>query len=115
MPGELVMFDFAWTRTDAEHVGNLAPTVLSIAARPSLVVGMAQCGNGHSGDAVVGLFVGHPHLIIGGQTHRSTAMPTRPVVRLIRGVNHARYLNTAKDTRSIVQHPIPAISHANTA
>lgn len=45
MTGELPVFNLRWAQVDAHHVGNLATPVLALAARHTLVVGMAQCGD----------------------------------------------------------------------
>ncbi len=45
VPGELPVFNLRWTHMDAEHVGNLASSVLAFATQCSFVVGLAQTGD----------------------------------------------------------------------
>ncbi len=61
MPRELPVLNLRWPHMNAQHVGNLAASVLAFAARCSFVVGLAQTGdqflaqlsNGLGVDAVV--------------------------------------------------------------
>ncbi len=45
VPGELAVLDLWRAHMDAQHVRDLAPAVLALAARHALVVGVAQGGD----------------------------------------------------------------------